>query len=163
MGGLWQKNIWQENGPRLVVAILLQLIFVISAGRAFAADPKVDFAREIRPILAKKCFACHGPDEQHREGGLRLDIEEGASKKLESGAVAVVAGKSGESELVRRIMSTDDMERMPPKETGITLTEAQKGLFKRWIDEGASYAPHWAYVKPVRAPLPEVKQKDWPK
>ncbi|MCE9528670.1 MAG: DUF1553 domain-containing protein [Planctomycetales bacterium] len=130
---------------------------------AFSAEPKVDFAREIRPLLAKKCFACHGPDEEHREGGLRLDIQEGATKKLETGSVAVVAGKSGESELVRRILSTDDNERMPPKATGIALTEAQKALFKRWIDEGASYAPHWAYVKPVRAPLPEVKQKDWPK
>ena len=130
---------------------------------AFSAEPKVDFAREIRPLLAKKCFACHGPDEEHREGGLRLDMQEGATKKLETGEIAVVAGKSGESELVRRIQSSDDELRMPPKATGITLTEAQKGLFKRWIDEGASYAPHWAYVKPVRHPLPEVKQKDWPK
>ena len=158
MGGLWQKN-----RTSLVAAILLQIFFAISAGRELAADSKVDFAREIRPLLAKKCFACHGPDDEHREGGLRLDIQEGATKKLETGAVAVVAGKSGESELVRRILSADDNERMPPKATGITLTEEQKALFKRWIDEGASYAPHWAYVKPVRSPLPEVKQKDWPK
>jgi hypothetical protein len=141
------------------------LFFVLAAivVPAFSAEPKVDFAREIRPLLAKKCFACHGPDEEHREGGLRLDMQEGATKKLESGVIAVVAGKSGESELVRRILSTDDELRMPPKATGITLTETQKGLFKRWIDEGASYAPHWAYVKPVRHPLPEVKQRDWPK
>ncbi len=130
---------------------------------AFSAAPKVDFAREIRPLIAKKCFACHGPDEEHREGGLRLDMQEGATKKLESGAVAAVAGKSGESELVRRILSADDNERMPPKATGITLTEAQKELLTRWIDEGASYAPHWAFVKPVRHPLSEVKQKEWPK
>ncbi|MFN0016873.1 MAG: DUF1553 domain-containing protein [Pirellulaceae bacterium] len=114
-------------------------------------------------MLAKKCFACHGPDEEHREGGLRLDMQEGATKTLETGSVAVVAGKVGESELVRRILSSDDEMRMPPKATGITLTEAQKELFKRWIEEGASYAPHWAYVKPVRSPLPGVKQKDWPK
>ena len=90
-------------------------------------------------------------------------MQEGATKKLESGAVAAVAGKSGESELVRRILSADDNERMPPKATGITLTEAQKELLTRWIDEGASYAPHWAFVKPVRHPLSEVKQKEWPK
>ena len=128
------------------VKILLSLVLAAIVVPAFSAEPKVDFAREIRPLLAKKCFACHGPDEEHREGGLRLDMQEGATKKLETGAVAVVAGKSGESELVRRILSTDDEMRMPPKATGITLTEAQKGLFKRWIDEGASYAPHWAYV-----------------
>jgi hypothetical protein len=173
--GLWQENVWQEDGKRNGAAVLaglrshvlLQILiasFLVSvAVSSFAAEPKVDFAREIRPLLAKKCFACHGPDEEHREGGLRLDMQEGATKKLETGSVAVVAGKSGESELVRRILSTDDNERMPPKGTGITLTEAQKGLFKRWIEEGASFSPHWAYVRPVRSPLPEVKQKDWPK
>jgi Protein of unknown function (DUF1553)/Protein of unknown function (DUF1549)/Planctomycete cytochrome C/F5/8 type C domain len=172
MGGLWQENGWQENGKRLrlpflpsfpwfpSVQVLLSFVLVVPA---FSAEPKVDFAREIRPLLAKKCFACHGPDEEHREGGLRLDIQEGATKQLVTGAVAVVAGKIAESELTRRISSSDDNERMPPQGTGITLTEAQKGLFRRWIEEGASYAPHWAYVKPIRHPLPEVKQKDWPR
>lgn len=130
---------------------------------ALAAEPAVDFNREIRPILAKKCFACHGPDEEHRQAGLRLDVREVAVKELESGATAIVAGASGKSELARRISATDETERMPPKETGITLTGTQIGLLKRWIDEGASYAPHWAMVKPTRPALPEVKQKDWPK
>jgi hypothetical protein len=171
----WQENGWQVDGKQQAICclpsfpslspvqILLLLLLLSLVVPSVAAEPKVDFAREIRPILAKKCFACHGPDEEHREGGLRLDIQEGAVQKQESGALAVVAGKSGESELVRRILSTDDDERMPPKATGITLTQAQKELLKRWVDEGASYAPHWAYVKPVRHPLPEVKQKDWPK
>lgn len=171
----WQENGWQEDGKQQAawcqssfpllpsVQILLSLLLLTLVVPSFAADPKIDFAREIRPLLAKKCFACHGPDEEHREGGLRLDIQEGAVQKLESGAVAVVAGKSTESELARRILSTNDDERMPPKATGITLTESQKELLKRWIDEGASYAPHWAFVKPVRHPLPELKQKDWPK
>ena len=147
--------------PSVQIPLLFLLLSLVVP--AFSAETKVDFAREIRPLLAKKCFACHGPDEEHREGGLRLDLHDGATKKLETGAVAVVAGKINESELSRRIDSSDDELRMPPKATGITLTEEQKGLFKRWIDEGASYAPHWAYVKPVRHPLPDVKQKDWPK
>src|SRR4029450_9376117 len=113
-----------------------------------AAEPAVDFNREIRPLLAKKCFACHGPDETRREAGRRLDVREVAVKELESGATAIVAGKSGVSELVRRISAPDETERMPPKETGITLTASQIDLLKRWIDEGASYAPHWAMVKP---------------
>src|SRR4030095_14743865 len=103
-------------------------VFAFLPSPFFPAEPKVDFAREIRPILAKKCFACHGPDEEHREGGLRLDVREGATKKLETGAIAVVGGKSSESELVKRILSTDDDLRMPPKATGITLTDVQQGL-----------------------------------
>ena len=133
-----------------------------SAAAGRANEPTVDFNRDIRPILAKKCFACHGPDEEHREAGLRLDAREVAVKQLESGATALVPGASGKSELARRLAAVDDSERMPPKETGITLTEQQIGLLKRWIDEGASYAPHWAMVKPVRPSLPEVKHKDWP-
>ncbi|HUE75129.1 MAG TPA: DUF1553 domain-containing protein [Pirellulaceae bacterium] len=151
---------------------LSQCFFVLFAGwlatflvtPASAADqPPVDFAREIRPILAKKCFACHGPDEEHRQAGLRLDERDGAIKELESGATAIVPGKSGESELVRRIASSDDGERMPPADSGIVLEPPQMELLKRWIDEGASFAPHWAFVKPARPMLPTVNQKDWPK
>ena len=137
---------------------------LLLAGKMVAAQqPPVDFAREIRPILAKKCFACHGPDEEHRQAGLRLDERQGAIQQLDSGAQAVVPGKSGDSELVRRVTAKDDSERMPPADSGITLEPAQIELLKRWVDEGASYAPHWAFVKPVRPMLPPVKQQDWPK
>jgi hypothetical protein len=145
---------------RLLPACLGLFAAAVSSGNA--AEP-VDFAREIRPLLAKKCFACHGPDDEHRQAGLRLDNRKGATATLDSGAVAVVPGKSGESELVRRITAADESERMPPADTGIVLEPSQIELIKRWIDEGASYAPHWAFVKPLRPPLPAVKQKDWPK
>jgi hypothetical protein len=135
---------------------------LVMVGGGVRPAQAVDFNRDIRPILAKKCFACHGPDEEHREAGLRLDRRDGAVLPLESGATAIVSGKSGASELVRRITATDESERMPPKETGITLTEQQIELLKTWIDEGASYAPHWAMVKPVRPALPDVKDKGWP-
>ncbi|HEX5102989.1 MAG TPA: DUF1549 domain-containing protein, partial [Pirellulaceae bacterium] len=126
------------------------------AGTALAADDRVDFNREIRPLLAKKCFACHGPDDEHREAGLRLDSQAGATKELDSGAVAVVASNSGKSELVRRVQSSDDSERMPPAETGITLTAEQTDLLKRWIDQGASFAPHWSFVKPERPAISKL-------
>jgi hypothetical protein len=129
---------------------------VLCCGIRVAADERVDFNREIRPILAKKCFACHGPDDEHREAGLRLDSLEGAAAKLESGAVAIVAGDSGKSELVRRIHAADESERMPPAATGITLTAEQKVLLKRWIDQGASFAPHWSFVKPVRPAISKL-------
>lgn len=156
--------------PAKVPEMVRRLLFTLwGASLALAglpaaggAEPKVDFAREIRPILAKKCFACHGPDEEQRQAGLRLDGREGALATLESGKVAVVPGKSGESELLRRILTADDAERMPPKESGITLTDVQKKLLERWIDEGASFAPHWAYVKPQNPPLPPIQDKAWP-
>jgi hypothetical protein len=141
----------------------LGVVFCVLGGEMLAAaEPPVDFNRDVRPILAKKCFACHGPDDEHREAGLRLDQRDGATKELESGTTSILPGKSAASELIRRIKSADDGERMPPKETGITLTEQQIAVLARWIDEGASYAPHWALVKPTRPPLPDVKQKDWP-
>jgi hypothetical protein len=131
-------------------------LLVAWTGIIFAADPPVDFNREIRPILAKKCFACHGPDEEHREAGLRLDSLEGATKTLESGAVAIVAGDSAKSELVRRITSADDSERMPPADTRITLTADQKALLKRWVEQGASFAPHWSFIKPKQPAIPDL-------
>jgi hypothetical protein len=147
------------NGRSLVLVVLLCGTCCTAVS---AAEPAVDFNREIRPILVKKCFACHGPDDTHREAGLRLDMREAAVKELDSGATAIVAGQSGKSELLRRITAADESERMPPMETRITLTAAQIELLKRWIDEGASYAPHWAMVKPAKPPQPEVKAKDWP-
>jgi hypothetical protein len=132
------------------------LLLLLAASGAFAAEPPVEFNREIRPLLAKKCFACHGPDEAHREAGLRLDLEDGAKAKLESGVTAIVPGKTAASELVRRITATDPSEHMPPAETGIELTPDQIDLFKRWIAEGASYAPHWAFIKPGRPGIPTI-------
>lgn len=146
---------------RAFAALLIAL--GLSSASICLAEPAVDFNRDVRLILAKKCFACHGPDDEHREAGLRLDDRAAAIKEMDSGATAIVPGKSPASELVRRIQSHDDGARMPPKETGITLTEQQIATLARWIDEGASYAPHWALVKPIRPPLPQVKQKDWPK
>ena len=141
---------------------LLFIASMCSGGLVRAAEPPVDFNREIRPLLAKKCFACHGPDDSYREAGLRLDQRDGAVKELESGTTAIVPGRSASSELARRISAANESERMPPKETGITLSEQQISLLKRWIDEGASYAPHWALVKPTRRKLPAVRQKGWP-
>ena len=99
--------------------------------RATASEPQatsVEFNRDIRPILSDNCFHCHGPDKAQRKADLRLDTEEGAFAELESGGHAIVRGNVSESELVRRIMSEDDDERMPPPDSGRKLTPAQKGL-----------------------------------
>jgi hypothetical protein len=115
-----------------------------------------DFAREVRPILAKNCFKCHGPDEKTRKAKLRLDVP-GAPSGV------VVPGKPGESELIARIFSDDPDTVMPPPSTKVTLTAAQKDILKRWIAAGARYEQHWAFVPPRAAAPPIVADAGWAK
>jgi hypothetical protein len=123
-----------------------------SARPAAAAGP-VDFDREIRPILANSCYACHGPDAKARKADLRLDARVDAIA-----AKAIVPGKAGESEIVRRVTASDPEERMPPaKSKKPTLTAAQVELLKRWIDAGAKYSEHWAFAKLTRPAVPGRK------
>src|SRR5688500_8130831 len=121
----------------------------------------VDFQRQIRPILSQNCFLCHGPDEAERKGGLRLDIREDTVKPAKSGARAIVPKQPDESELLKRIAHADPDELMPPAKSGKKLSAEEISLLKRWVSEGAPYATHWAYEKPVRPPLPKVAKKDW--
>ena len=121
---------------------------------AAAATGRVDFRRDIQPLLSDNCFACHGPDTQKIKGGLRLDLRESATKPAKSGKVALVPKKATESELVRRILTTDPDDQMPPAESHKVLTAAQQQLLQRWIDEGAEYQGHWAYTPPVRPAAP---------
>jgi len=136
---------------RCVLVCCLGVFFA----RASAAEEKVDFNRDIRPILSNTCFKCHGFDDKTRQADLRLDVPEGATKKLESGAVAVVPGKLAESELVRRITAADPAERMPPADSGKFLKPEQIELLKRWVAEGAEFKQHWSFLPPVR-PTPPV-------
>jgi hypothetical protein len=129
---------------------------------ALAAEKVPDFNRDIRPILSHNCFACHGPDEHDRRGGLRLDDREAAISELDSGARAIVPGRPDESELVARIHETDPDTIMPPPESNHVLSADQKETLATWIAAGAAYSPHWAYVKPAGHAPPAVTQTDWP-
>ena len=120
-----------------------------------AAGPPVEFNRDIRPILSNHCFQCHGPDAEHREAGLRFDIEEVAKSELESGLRAIVAGDAGASELVARLHSDDEYVVMPPPETNKPLTDEQKELLERWIAQGAPYEAHWSLTPLERPDVPE--------
>jgi len=135
---------------------------LLAAGVAAAAAPAraagpVDFARDVRPILSGQCFVCHGPDAKARKADLRLDVRRDAVA-----AKAIVPGKAGESELIRRITASDPDERMPPAGSKKpTLSPAQIDLLKRWVDEGAKYADHWSFAKLTRPPVPAPARKDW--
>jgi hypothetical protein len=123
---------------------------------ARAAGNSVEYNRDVRPILLENCFACHGPDSAARQADLRLDQRESAA---EMGAI--VSGDPDSSEMIRRILSDDESERMPPPETKKSLTDAQKQVLIRWIREGAEFQPHWSLIAPVRPAVPTVGNSWW--
>ncbi len=124
-------------------------------------ETKISFNRDIRPILSEHCYACHGPDEGQRKAGLRFDLEEEALIKLKSGHRAIVPGDRSTSHLVHRITATDPDEVMPPPEHDKPLNESQKQLLQAWIEQGAQWEGHWAYIRPQRPELPETSDTTW--
>ncbi|MDB4734919.1 DUF1549 domain-containing protein, partial [Akkermansiaceae bacterium] len=125
----------------------VSLFFLSSFGIAIdSGQAAVDFNRDIRPILSANCFACHGPDKESREGGLRLDTAKGAKEAL---------GPIEDSELIYRIETDDEEDLMPPEDTGHVLTEAQKKLLRTWVASGGEYDTHWSFEPPVKAAVPE--------
>jgi hypothetical protein len=118
-----------------------------------AAESAPDFTTEVRPILSRYCFKCHGPDDKTRKGELRLDLRAEALKPAESGGPAIIPGDVAKSELVKRIFTDDTEEIMPPRSTKQEMSAAQKDLLKRWIAAGAEYKQHWSFVAPQRPPL----------
>jgi hypothetical protein len=137
------------------------LLLVIAAAAlpasATAAGP--DFNRDVRPILSNRCFKCHGPDEANQEAGLRLDHREAAIQELDSGERAIVPGHADSSELVARIMSDDPALVMPPPHTKVSLSADEKRMLAAWVEAGAAYAPHWAFLPPVKPEPPAVRDE----
>ena len=112
-----------------------------------------DFNFHVKPILSDRCFACHGPDANARKASLRLDTEAGAFAALsESEGYAIVAGNPSNSELVHRIMTQDPERIMPPPESEMSLTENEKQILIRWIEQGAKWKAHWAFL-PIESPI----------
>ena len=125
---------------------------------------EIDFNLHVKPILSDRCFACHGPDANKRKANLRLDTEEGAFAALgeEKNRFAIKAGNLKKSEMFHRILSDDPDLMMPPPESNLTLTDEEKATLVRWIDQGAEWKPHWAFITPEKPKLPEVKNEEWP-
>ena len=129
---------------------LLRLTLLCLSGVVLPVQAGLEFNRDIRPVLASKCYACHGPDEDKREGGLRLDVKEEAVRE------AIKPGRPEESEFWHRITTHDPEDVMPPPTSPKPLTDAERKLFRQWIAEGAEYQQHWAFLPIQRPPVPEV-------
>lgn len=142
-GGMNTQSKWT------IFFIAMAVIIGPRNNESACAQEKISFNRDVRPILASKCFACHGRDEEQRQADLRLDDR---SSAIESGVI--LPGDPEASEFVNRIFSNDEDEVMPPPEAASSLDDNQKQILKRWIAEGASYERHWAFAAPKSPAMP---------
>ncbi len=123
---------------------------------------QLDFNIHVKPILSDNCFSCHGPDEAARQGGVRLDLAEAAfTPSEESGKTPIKPGKPGKSELVQRILSEDAAYQMPTPESHLQLSDRDKAILIRWIESGAEYKKHWAFIPPKKPEAPQSAFTDW--
>ena len=135
--------------PVLVALTIITFATLGDFNPAQADEDRIEFNRDIRPILSDRCFACHGPDKDHREAELRLDMRDEAVESQ-----AIVPGKPDHSKIIERIFSSDPEQLMPPAHTNKPLSAQQKDLLKRWVAQGAEYQGHWAYIAPVKPEIP---------
>ncbi len=157
-----------RSGSTLISILFSAIAIVASAPGSPAAttgeSPRpVDFSREVRPVLSKYCLQCHGPDDKARKAGLRLDDRAAATAELPSGSHAIVPGNPEESEVIARLTTHDESAAMPPRKLGKKPAPAEVDVIKRWIEQGARYTKHWAYLEPVRQPPPKVSDASWPR
>ena len=139
------------------------LCSALTAGTASAATPaKIDFNRDIRPILSENCYTCHGPDAAKLKSNLRFDLKESALGKAKSGEIAVVPGAPEKSEMIRRLTTTDPDDVMPPAKEDKALKPQQVELLKRWIKEGAVWAGHWAFEPITKPAAPKAARSTAP-
>ncbi|MCY2960997.1 MAG: PSD1 and planctomycete cytochrome C domain-containing protein [Planctomycetota bacterium] len=144
-----------------VPALLSLAVAAASGSEIREARSPVSYGRDVRPILSDRCFTCHGPDPGKRQAGLRLDTFEGATAPRKTGA-AIVPGDPEASLVLERVHAADLDERMPPVDSGRrAVTEAEREILRRWIEDGARYEPHWAFVAPIRPAVPAVRDAAW--
>ena len=146
------------QSARLLSVCCMALALLLTLAAPAPAADKLEYNRDIRPLLADNCFACHGADSASRKADLRLDQREQATK-----VEAIVPGIPAASEMIRRIETADPAELMPPPATKKVLTKAQKDVLRQWVQDGAEYQQHWSFLAPVRAQPPTVKNSAWVK
>src|SRR6516162_6831510 len=140
---------------RLAWILLFPLLMIRNVSGAEPAKARVDFNRDIRPILSDVCFQCHGPDKNQRKADLRLDVQEDVYKDR-GGYALVKPGKLDDSEPYARLVDADEKQRMPPPNALRQLTKPEIELFKRWIEQGGEWQGHWAYIRPGHTAVPQV-------
>nr|MBI1228727.1 DUF1553 domain-containing protein [Cytophagales bacterium] len=156
-----------------VICIVFCIITLVSCGVEKPADvviaersipAEIDYNIHVKPILSDRCFSCHGPDANTREAGLRLDNAEGAYGPLAENRheVAISPGNLHISNVYERLVSENPEQQMPPPQSNLTLSSTEKAILIRWIEQGAKYKPHWAYIKPEKGMLPPVSDTSWP-
>ena len=141
--------------PRHWTSTTMTAALMLLGGMATAAEP-VQFNRDIRPILADRCFACHGPDKDQLQAELRLDLADSATADRD-GKPAIVPGQPEQSELLRRLLTDDEEMRMPPPDSGKPLSKQEISLVTTWIAQGAEYQRHWSLIPPQRPAVPQVQ------
>ena len=143
---------------------MVAAVVLLPTVRSESPPATPDFSRDIRPILSDRCFACHGPDSKKRQAGLRLDTREGTFGTTESGATPVKPGDPSGTAILQRIESQNEALRMPPAYLGHDrLSDKEISLIRRWIEGGAEYSTHWAFVPPAKPALPAVSDPHWVK
>ena len=155
------------------ISVIISALFLASCGGndipvevAALADKlpeTVDYNLHIKPILSDRCFKCHGPDKSKVEAGLQLTNSEGATEKLKSGRQAIVGGNINRSELVKRILSKDPEEIMPSPKSHLELSNEEKALLVKWVQQGGEYKEHWAFAKIENPDVPNVQEEKWVK
>ena len=156
----------------VIIGILFLTIWQIAETKSVSREQasinlklpeEISFNFHVKPILSDKCFVCHGPDANKRKAGLRLDKEEVAKAELKEnpGKFAIVSGDIEKSELVTRIFTNDESLVMPRPDSHLQLSDEEKAILRKWIEQGAKYKPHWAFIPPEKSELPEIENKTW--
>ena len=154
----------RQSDRYVPIFVLITMFVPVSVGSNVEAGDEareISYNRDVRPILSDTCYKCHGPDAAERKAGLRLDSQDSAVARLESGSMAIVPGKTDEGELLARIRSTDPELIMPPPGSGKKLTPSQIETLTKWIEQGAGYEGHWSFIRPQPAALPAVSDEAW--
>ena len=146
-----------------IVAMALNSCSKENANKEIKIPDQVSYNFHIRPILSDNCFACHGPDANKREAGLRLDTEAGAYAALKENPDqhAIVPGSTNKSQVIKRIFSEDASEKMPPPESNLTITDFERNLIKKWVEQGGVYEKHWAFETPTKKTIPIPDNDEW--
>tara|TARA_R110002051_G_C8757027_1_gene501097 strand:- start:2743 stop:5061 length:2319 start_codon:yes stop_codon:yes gene_type:complete len=146
-----------------IVAMALNSCSNENANKEIKIPDQVSYNFHIRPILSDNCFACHGPDANKREAGLRLDTEAGAYAALKENPDqhAIVPGSTNKSQVIKRIFSEDASEKMPPPESNLTITDFERNLIKKWVEQGGVYEKHWAFEPPTKKTIPIPYKDEW--